>query len=168
MPRLHRPGLEPALLGTAQTREIAAWWLRRRIFGVFGPGQVYQQTINTLATDATRSAVATRPTPSASSSTSAVFSRSRPPSRRSDARSCVQLRCGARAHEQHRQRRPQRGDDRLRRRSPHRRPQGCGSRQHVHGRGTARSSQATPARMYGASPCNCSRISTRRTRLRAS
>jgi len=36
---------------TAQTREIAAWWLRRRILGVFGPGQVYQQTINTLASD---------------------------------------------------------------------------------------------------------------------
>ncbi len=29
-------------------REISAWWLRRRIFGVFGPGQVYQQTIETL------------------------------------------------------------------------------------------------------------------------
>ncbi len=35
-----------------KTREIAAWWLRRRIFGVFGPGQVYQQTLSTLA-DAT-------------------------------------------------------------------------------------------------------------------
>jgi hypothetical protein len=35
----------------ARTREIAAWWLRRRIFGVFGPGEVYQQTLNTLATD---------------------------------------------------------------------------------------------------------------------
>lgn len=32
-----------------KTREISAWWLRRRIFGVFGPGQVYQQTLNTLA-----------------------------------------------------------------------------------------------------------------------
>jgi HEAT repeat protein len=32
----------------AKTREIAAWWLRRRIFGVFGPGQVYAQTIQTL------------------------------------------------------------------------------------------------------------------------
>jgi HEAT repeat protein len=32
----------------AKNREIAAWWLRRRIFGVFGPGQVYQQTIQTL------------------------------------------------------------------------------------------------------------------------
>jgi HEAT repeat protein len=26
-----------------RTREIAAWWLRRRIFGVFGPGEVYSQ-----------------------------------------------------------------------------------------------------------------------------
>ncbi|RYZ10040.1 MAG: hypothetical protein EOO73_00200 [Myxococcales bacterium] len=32
-----------------KTREIAAWWLRRRIFGVFGPGQVYQQAVNALA-----------------------------------------------------------------------------------------------------------------------
>lgn len=31
------------------TREISAWWLRRRIFGVFGPGQVYEQTLKTLA-----------------------------------------------------------------------------------------------------------------------
>jgi HEAT repeat protein len=36
----------------AKTREISAWWLRRRIFGVFGPGQVYEQTLDTLA-DAT-------------------------------------------------------------------------------------------------------------------
>ncbi len=35
----------------AKTREIAAWWLRRRIFGVFGPNEVYQQTIQTLASD---------------------------------------------------------------------------------------------------------------------
>ncbi len=34
-----------------RTREIAAWWLRRRIAGVFGPGQVYQQTIERLAND---------------------------------------------------------------------------------------------------------------------
>lgn len=33
----------------AKTREISAWWLRRRIFGVFGPGQVYEQTLDTLA-----------------------------------------------------------------------------------------------------------------------
>ena len=32
-----------------KTREISAWWLRRRIFGVFGPGEVYEQTLNTLA-----------------------------------------------------------------------------------------------------------------------
>lgn len=31
-----------------KTREIAAWWLRRRIFGVFGPGQIYSQVIDTL------------------------------------------------------------------------------------------------------------------------
>jgi hypothetical protein len=31
-----------------KTREISAWWLRRRIFGVFGKGQVYEQTINTV------------------------------------------------------------------------------------------------------------------------
>jgi HEAT repeat protein len=36
----------------AKNREIAAWWLRRRMLGVYGPGQVYQQTLNTLATDA--------------------------------------------------------------------------------------------------------------------
>jgi HEAT repeat protein len=35
----------------AQNREIAAWWLRRRIIGVFGPGEVYQQTLATLASD---------------------------------------------------------------------------------------------------------------------
>ena len=33
------------------SREIAAWWLRRRIFGVFGPGQVYEQTLNTMKSD---------------------------------------------------------------------------------------------------------------------
>ncbi|MEY2929449.1 MAG: hypothetical protein RL033_198, partial [Pseudomonadota bacterium] len=32
----------------ATTREISAWWLRRRVFGVFGPGQVYQRTVETL------------------------------------------------------------------------------------------------------------------------
>ncbi len=32
----------------AKTREISAWWLRRRIFGVFGPGQVYEQVLDTL------------------------------------------------------------------------------------------------------------------------
>lgn len=34
-----------------KTREIAAWWLRRRIFGVFGPGEVYEQTLTTLERD---------------------------------------------------------------------------------------------------------------------
>jgi hypothetical protein len=32
----------------AKTREISAWWLRRRIFGVFGPGQVYEEVLTTL------------------------------------------------------------------------------------------------------------------------
>ncbi|HVZ31376.1 MAG TPA: hypothetical protein VG963_03065, partial [Polyangiaceae bacterium] len=32
-----------------KTREISAWWLRRRIFGVFGPGEVYSQMVATLA-----------------------------------------------------------------------------------------------------------------------
>ena len=31
-----------------RTREISAWWLRRRILGVFGPGQVYEQTLKTV------------------------------------------------------------------------------------------------------------------------
>jgi HEAT repeat protein len=35
----------------AKNREIAAWWLRRRVFGVFGQGEVYQQTLNTLSSD---------------------------------------------------------------------------------------------------------------------
>jgi len=35
----------------AKNREIAAWWLRRRVFGVFGPGEVYSQTVQTLQTD---------------------------------------------------------------------------------------------------------------------
>jgi len=32
-----------------KTREISAWWLRRRIFGVFGKGEVYEQTINAVS-----------------------------------------------------------------------------------------------------------------------
>jgi hypothetical protein len=35
----------------AKNREISAWWLRRRMLGVFGPGQVYEQTLNTLSGD---------------------------------------------------------------------------------------------------------------------
>jgi hypothetical protein len=31
-----------------KSREISAWWLRRRIFGVFGKGEIYEQTINTV------------------------------------------------------------------------------------------------------------------------
>jgi HEAT repeat protein len=34
-----------------KTREIGAWWLRRRIFGVFGPGEVYAQVVDTLQND---------------------------------------------------------------------------------------------------------------------
>jgi hypothetical protein len=34
--------------GNAKTREIGAWWLRRRIFGVFGPGEVYSQVVSAL------------------------------------------------------------------------------------------------------------------------
>ncbi len=36
--------------GHPKTREIAAWWLRRRILGVFGPGQVYETT-RSMVTD---------------------------------------------------------------------------------------------------------------------
>src|SRR5689334_2038962 len=32
----------------AKTREISAWWLRRRVFGVFGPGQIYSQIVATV------------------------------------------------------------------------------------------------------------------------
>jgi HEAT repeat protein len=48
--------LVSGLLYDAQpkTREIAAWWLRRRIFGVFGPGEVYSRVIDTLG-DETKS-----------------------------------------------------------------------------------------------------------------
>lgn len=31
-----------------KTREIAAWWLRRRVFGVFGKGEIYSQVVDTL------------------------------------------------------------------------------------------------------------------------
>jgi HEAT repeat protein len=47
------PLVAPLIYDSNQrTREIAAWWLRRRIFGVFGAGEVYQQTIQTLQSDA--------------------------------------------------------------------------------------------------------------------
>ncbi len=46
------PTVAPLLYDSnAKNREIAAWWLRRRIFGVFGPGEVYEQTLTTLAND---------------------------------------------------------------------------------------------------------------------
>jgi hypothetical protein len=32
----------------AKTREISAWWLRRRIFGVFGPGEAYSRVVGKL------------------------------------------------------------------------------------------------------------------------
>ena len=35
----------------AKTREISAWWLRRRIFGVFGEGQTYSRVVATLNGD---------------------------------------------------------------------------------------------------------------------
>jgi HEAT repeats len=46
------PVVAPLLYATdSRTREIAAWWLRRRMFGVFGPGEVYSQTLQTLQGD---------------------------------------------------------------------------------------------------------------------
>lgn len=46
------PSVEPLMYDAdPRTREIAAWWLRRRIFGVFGPGEVYERTVNKLASD---------------------------------------------------------------------------------------------------------------------
>jgi HEAT repeat protein len=46
------PSVTPLLYdNNPRTREIAAWWLRHRIFGVFGPGQVYEQTVTALQTD---------------------------------------------------------------------------------------------------------------------
>jgi HEAT repeat protein len=47
------PAVEKLLyVNDAKTREIAAWWLRRRIFGVFGEGQAYERTIQALQTNA--------------------------------------------------------------------------------------------------------------------
>lgn len=47
------PSVEPLLYdANPRTREIAAWWLRRRLFGVFGKGEVYERTVQTLSTDA--------------------------------------------------------------------------------------------------------------------
>jgi HEAT repeat protein len=47
------PAVEPLLYdANPGTREIAAWWLRRRVFGVWGPGEVYERTVKTLQGDA--------------------------------------------------------------------------------------------------------------------
>jgi HEAT repeats/PBS lyase HEAT-like repeat len=47
------PSVEPLLYDVdPRTREIAAWWLRRRVFGVFGKGEVYEKTLLTLQSDA--------------------------------------------------------------------------------------------------------------------
>lgn len=46
------PGVSALLYdGHPRTREIAAWWLRRRVFGVFGPGEAYSRVVQTLASD---------------------------------------------------------------------------------------------------------------------
>ena len=46
------PSVEPLLFDVnPRTREIAAWWLRRRVFGVFGKGEVYERTVQTLKDD---------------------------------------------------------------------------------------------------------------------
>ncbi len=46
------PSVKPLLYDpNPRTREIAAWWLRRRVFGVFGKGEVYEETLSTLAGD---------------------------------------------------------------------------------------------------------------------
>src|SRR6478609_809981 len=44
------PSVEKLLYDSnAKNREISAWWLRRRIFGVFGPGEAYERVVNNLA-----------------------------------------------------------------------------------------------------------------------
>jgi hypothetical protein len=46
------PLVAPLLYSSnAKNREISAWWLRRRIFGVFGQGEVYQGVLSTLQSD---------------------------------------------------------------------------------------------------------------------
>lgn len=43
------PGVSRLLFASdGRTREISAWWLRRRVLGVFGPGQVYERMVQTL------------------------------------------------------------------------------------------------------------------------
>ena len=44
--------VEPLLYDShASNREISAWWLRKRVFGVFGEGEVYQRAVNVLKSD---------------------------------------------------------------------------------------------------------------------
>lgn len=46
------PSVEKLLFDAhASNREISAWWLRRRVFGVFGEGEVYQRTVQALESD---------------------------------------------------------------------------------------------------------------------
>ena len=45
----------------AKNREIAAWWLRRRMLGVFGPGEVYQQTLTRSRATRARRGARTQP-----------------------------------------------------------------------------------------------------------
>ena len=55
------PAVEKLLYdGNAKNREIAAWWLRRRIFGVFGQGEVYSRTVQTLQIASRRDHARTR------------------------------------------------------------------------------------------------------------
>jgi len=47
------PSVEKLLYdANAKNREISAWWLQRRIFGVFGPGEAYERVVNNLANHA--------------------------------------------------------------------------------------------------------------------
>jgi hypothetical protein len=46
----YKPGQSESITSAAKNREIAAWWLRRRVFGVFGKGEVYERVVTTLAT----------------------------------------------------------------------------------------------------------------------
>jgi HEAT repeat protein len=47
------PAVEKLLYdGNAKNREISAWWLRRRIFGVFGAGEAYERVVSNLANHA--------------------------------------------------------------------------------------------------------------------
>lgn len=46
------PAVETLLFNPHDSnREISAWWLRRRIFGVFGSGEVYERVVQTLQSD---------------------------------------------------------------------------------------------------------------------